>query len=227
MAIKTLLTACLAVAFVGTATASDMPATWDGLTEYKAKKLDAIYLLPGADFRAYDKVMVDSAEIAFRKDWLRNINSSMPVTQRHLTDADAKKMLDGAKTNFDQVFVDTLKDSGFTIVSEAGPGVLRLSPGVANLYVNAPDPNRDSMARTYVMEAGEGTLVLEARDSLTNALLGRVLDRRETANSGRMQFTNQSSNIADFRALVKVWANTSAKGLEELKAQSPVPAQKP
>jgi len=26
---------------------------------------------------------------------------------------------------------------------------------------------------------------------------------------------------------VKVWANTSAKGLEELKAQSPVPASKP
>ena len=33
--------------------------------------------------------------------------------------------------------------------------------------------------------------------------------------------------IDDFRALVKVWANTSAKGLEELKAQSPVPASKP
>ena len=109
-------------------------------------------------------------------------------------------------------------------LSAPGPDVLRLSPGVANLYINAPDVNGPSMNRTYVMEAGEGTLILEVRDSESNALLGRVLDRRETQSSGSMQWTNKSSNLSDYRSLVKTWATTSAQGLDELKAQSPVPA---
>src|SRR5688500_6188833 len=35
--------------------AAPPPATWDGLTHVKAKKVDAVYLLPGADFRGYTK----------------------------------------------------------------------------------------------------------------------------------------------------------------------------
>jgi hypothetical protein len=74
------------------------------------------------------------------------------------------------------------------------------------------------------MEAGEATLVVEARDSTTGALLGRVLDRRETRSSGRMQVTTSVTNLSDFEALFRRWADTCVKGLGELKAQSPVPA---
>ena len=49
------------------------------------------------------------------------------------------------------------------------------SPGVANLYINAPDTMSAGRSRTYTTEAGEATLVLEARDSTSGALLGRVL----------------------------------------------------
>jgi hypothetical protein len=65
--------------------------------------------------------------------------------------------------------------------------------------------------------------VIEVRDSPTNALLGRVVDRRETLDSGGMQMANSVSNLSDFRQLFKQWATTTAKGLDELKAHSPVP----
>ena len=113
---------------------------------------------------------------------------------------------------------------GFVVVSEPGDDVLHLTPEVANLYINAPDVNGPTMSRTYVMEAGEGTLVLEARDSQTNTILGRVLDARETRSSGGMQFSNQATNVNDFRALVNTWATIFVKGLDELKANSPVPS---
>jgi hypothetical protein len=65
--------------------------------------------------------------------------------------------------------------------------------------------------------------VLEVRDSVTGALLGRVLDRRETQSTGSMQWTNSVTNLADFRRLVQQWGSISTKGLTELKDQSPVP----
>ena len=79
-------------------------------------------------------------------------------------------------------------------------------------------------SRTYTMEAGEATLVMEVRDSLTNALLGRVIDRRETQSTGMMQLSSSVSNLSDFRLMFKSWAGITTKGMDELKAHSPVPA---
>ena len=59
--------------------------------------------------------------------------------------------------------------------------------------------------------------MLEARDSMTGALLGRVFDRRETRQSGRVQWATSVSNRADFSQLFKSWANICVKGMGELK----------
>jgi hypothetical protein len=78
-------------------------------------------------------------------------------------------------------------------------------------------------SRTYTANAGEATLVLEARDSATNALLGRVLDRRETTETGTMTMTSRVTNVADFRLLFRTWASVCVKGLTDLKELSPIP----
>ena len=72
-ALKAIYTVVLAL-LLGTAIAEEAPASWDGLVEVKPKKMDLVYLLPGADFRPYTKVMVDPTEVAFRKDWLKDMN---------------------------------------------------------------------------------------------------------------------------------------------------------
>jgi hypothetical protein len=74
------------------------------------------------------------------------------------------------------------------------------------------------------MEAGEATLILEARDSISNALLGRAVDRRETQGSGVATITSSVTNIAEFERLFGQWAKISIKGFNELKALGPVPA---
>jgi hypothetical protein len=74
------------------------------------------------------------------------------------------------------------------------------------------------------MEAGHATLFLEARDSVTGALIGRALDKRETRSTGRVQLANRTTNTADFRQLFRHWADICLKGMEELRAHSPVPA---
>lgn len=224
MLTRTALAACVAVfAFCGAASAADLPDDWDGLVRVKPKRMDAAWVAPGADFRTYTKVMLDPAEVAFKKDWMRDINDDSPGVSRDVTQEDADKILAAARDGLDQVFRETFEKAGIQVVTAPGPDVLRLSPGVANLDISAPDTMSPGMSRTYVAEAGEATLVLEARDSSSGALLGRVLDRRETRQSGGVQMSTSVSNRADFTQLFRSWANISIKGLKELKENSPVP----
>ena len=210
-------------AFLSSAIAEEAPASWDGLVEVKPKKMDMVYLLPGADFRPYTKVMVDPTEVAFRKDWLKEMNRAGTSLSQRVTEEDAAKILEAARSNFDDIFQEAFTGAGYAVVATPGPDVLRVSTGVLNLYLNAPDTMSAGRSRSFTANAGEATLVIEVRDSTTGALLGRVVDQRETRDSGGMQMANSVTNLSDFRVLFKQWAATAAKGLDELKAHSPVP----
>jgi hypothetical protein len=211
------------VMFGSAAVADDAPDNWDGLVQVKPKRMDMVYLLPGADFRPYTKVMLDKTQVAFRKDWQKDMNDTRSVS-RKIDDEQVAKIMEAASSNFADVWTKAFEKAGYQVVTGPGPDVLRVSPGIANLYINAPDTMDAGRSRTYTAEAGEATLILEVRDSTTNALLGRVVDRRETRSSVGMQPTSRVTNQADFRALFSQWASIATKGMEELKAHSPVPA---
>lgn len=211
-----LATACTA------ASAADVPENWDGLVQVKAKRMDAAYLLPGADFRPYTKIHVDPTQVAFKKNWIRSQNTSRSLS-RQVKPEDAEKILAAARTNFDDIIAEAYTKAGYQVVSSPGPDVLRVSAAVVDLYVNAPDVMSAGRSYSFTTEAGEATLVMEVHDSMTGTLLGRVLDRRETRSTGGMRMTTSVSNQQEFRALFKQWAGILAKGLDELKAQSPVP----
>jgi hypothetical protein len=73
-----------------------------------------------------------------------------------------------------------------------------------------------------MITAGQAALIVEVRDSATNALLGRVADRRETQDLGR-QIASTASTVYDFRLLFNLWAGICTKALGELKSASPIP----
>jgi len=62
--------------------------------------------------------------------------------------------------------------------------VLRLTPLLVNVYVNAPDKPTAGRTDTYTVQAGEATAALEIRDAETGQLLGRAIDRRYTSSQG-------------------------------------------
>ena len=128
-----------------------------------------------------------------------------------------------AREAFAEVFGKAYQKAGLEVVTAPGPDVLRVRPGVINLYIAAPDTMTSGRSRVYTMESGEATLFLEVRDSTTGALLGRALDRRATRNTGRVQVSNAVTNLSDFEALFRQWAEISIKGFQELRESSPVP----
>jgi len=194
---------------------------WDGLVRVKSKNIEAVYLLPQADFRSYTKVMLDPSEVAFRKNWQRDQNSSRMDLSRRVSDEDARRILDAARSGFDKVFREAYEKAGYQVVDAPGADVLRMRTAVVNLDVSAPDIMAPGRSRTYSREAGGATLVLEARDSLSGQILGRAIDAETTGDVGPY-LRNSVTNVAEFERLFSEWARASANGLSKLKSLSPI-----
>jgi len=210
-----------AVLLAGVTQAQDSSATWDGLVQVESKKLDVVFLMPGADFREYTKVMLDPTEVAFEKNWQRDFNRSTSSLSTRVSDRDVERAITGAVAAAGEIFAAAWAEGGYAVVQHPGPDVLRVRTGVLNVTVNAPEVDSASRTRTYSSEAGQATFFVEVRDSQTNALLGRAVDQRIVGDNLRTWRT-RSSNRADFSTEVKRWAEISVTGLGELKALSPV-----
>jgi hypothetical protein len=193
---------------------------WEGLVRVRSEKIELVYLAPGADFRPYTKVMLDPAEMAMEKDWVRDQRRDASSLGSQVTDRDVVRALDRGREQFEEYFTEAFTEAGFTIVTEPGADVVRVRTGVVDIDVTSPDVSA-SRSRTYSDEAGAATLVVEVRDSVTNALLGRAIERRIAGDNGPWLRT-AASNRADFDQLFRRWARISADGLAELKNLSPV-----
>jgi hypothetical protein len=202
------------------APAAAAPENWDGLVEVNSPRMDVAFLAPGADFRPFGKVMLDKPEVAFRQNWLRDVNRSMRGTGR-VTQADADRILASVASDTTDIFAEEFRRGGYEVVTAPGTDVLRVRTGVLDLVVNAPEAATTGRSRTFTANAGEATIVVEARESLGNGLMARALDRRETRRIAGQ--ANRVTNTADFRALARDWARIAVRKLDDLKAISPVP----
>jgi hypothetical protein len=210
-----------AMIFSAAQAAENPSPSWDGLIAVGSTRLDAVYLMPGADFRTYTKVMFDPTEVALKQNWLRDYNNSVGDLSSKISNADVQKAFETIRTKFSDIFAKAYSDAGYQVVTTPGPDVLRVRTGVMNLSVNAPDTSPARNSRSFSREAGEATLILEARDSESGAVLGRAVDRRLAGDTSRMM-RNSVTNRTDFSLLFADWAKLSVNGLAELKALSPV-----
>lgn len=199
--------------------AAKVPATWDGLVHVKSKKVAAVYLLPHADFRAYSRVMFDAPQVAFQKNWVRDYNSSTSDFLNRVSDNDVKKWVDEGQSYLGKVFPAQFTKAGFQVADAPGPDVLKLTVLVLDMTVAAPDTG--GMGQTFSVNAGQATLAIEARDSLTGQLLGRFVDPK-VAGDGPGYRRSYGSNHADFEELFDNWAKVSASGLAVLRSSSPI-----
>lgn len=205
---------------VGAPVPAKPPATWDGLVQVKAKRLDLAYLQPGADFRVYTKVILEPTEVAFQRNWQREHNQSSPLSRR-ISNTDVEEAVTKGAAEAAGIFSVEWTKGGYAVVNEPGPDVLRIKTGIVNIWVNAPDVPSPGRSMSFAPEAGRATFFIEARDSMTGALLGRAVDQRYAGDTP-MGWRSSMSNRADFRDLVASWAKDGVRGLNELKALSPV-----
>lgn len=225
MSARSLVGACLALIMVSASApavvmAQEEKTTWDDLQLAKSSRSQRLYLLPGASFHSYSKILLDTTEVAFRKNWMRDFNQSRSLSMQ-VGQRDIDRVSQEVASSFGSILAEQYQKAGYQVVQSPGPDVLRIRTGVIDLAVFAPDVASSSRTRTASWEAGEATLVVEARDSQSGALLGRALDRR-LAGDRQPYLRNRATNKADFIRMFREWAKLSVEGLTRLKGGSPI-----
>lgn len=198
------------------------PTNWDGLTRVQAKSVDYLYLRPGADFRQYNAIILEPTQVAFKKNWQKDMNRSRSGLSK-VSDSKLRKAIDESQEKVRSTFEKKFRETGFQIVTEPAENALKVTVGVVDVAVSAPELN-SATSRTFAEQAGYGTLVIEVRDSISGELLGRAVDHG-TAGDHFVMMRNSVSNWADFEQLFDDWATISAKGFRKLVASSPTGTQ--
>jgi hypothetical protein len=193
------------------------PETWDGLEQRKAKGVDAVYVRPGVEFKAYRNFLIDPVEVYFDKDWKPNRTGS---ASRRLTTEQIEKIRGEMASEFRRIFAEELAAGGYDVVAAPLDDTLRLTAGLADVYITAPDTMSAGRTRTYTRSAGRMTLVMELRDGPTGQLLARVIDRHED-DSMYAQWTTSVTNSAEFREAVKGWAKRLVTALDKVTGRQP------
>jgi hypothetical protein len=216
--IRALMLGCVVtVAALHFAVAADAPKEWDGLEQRPSKNVDLLYVRPGATLAGYKRVRLEPLQVAFDKNW--DPNRSRSGTNR-LTAADFEKIKKALAEEFAKVCESELAKGGYVLVKESGDEVLDVQPFVVDLYIAAPDKPQAGRSYTYTADPGHMTLVAELRDSETNQILARVVDKRSASTSGMYQLSTSVSNMGAARQIIARWASALRNALDVANGKS-------
>lgn len=187
------------------------PDTWEGLKHVKRPGLDTVYVREGVDLSKYKRVALDPVEVSFDKNW--DPRRGPGAFDKADPEAIRKNLAKLARDVFKR---ELEKKGGYPLVEESGEDVLRVRAQIVDLYINGPETDNPS-TRTYVIDAGEMTLVAELFDSQTNALLARVVDRKRGLDRGlnELQIANRVTNTAEADRIITAWAQRLRSALDK------------
>ena len=220
---RTLLAFCALISLTPAASAqAPVAATSDGLVAVRSWNLDELYLRPNADLSTYRSVMIDPVQVSFRQDWNRDFVDPHAKIRR-LSQDDARHIADDTAVGLQNALADAFRARGYTIATAPGAGVLRLSPTLTNVYVNAvEDIYTGGTTKSFTKDAGEATLLLDVRDAASGSLVARVVDRRTAQEAKGTQITQRADVIRSphvtanfyFEDLFRKWSGICVKEFE-------------
>jgi hypothetical protein len=210
----TLVTALiLAVLSPCLARADSSNAPFPGLELVPSKNVGALYRRPDVDLTAYNKILIGEPAVEFSKNWNPRNYGTFGLSSAQLT-----KIRVDLAAMAKSVFAKTLADGGYEIVTDAGEGVLAITPNIIDVYINAPDVPTAGRSRTYAMDAGSATLALQVNDAVTGTLLAVAYDQRRGGTSS-MRWTTSVSNRAAAGQMLKSWAEQLKRELDAARAK--------
>ena len=198
-------------------TSETLPTTTpDGLDLVRSDKHSAVYIKPEAQLDIYNEFAIVPCEVAFRKNWQRDYNSSHRSSGQQIKERDIDRIKRELGEECTAFFTDALSEEpSYNLVTEwqQGQDVLLVRPNIVNLNITSPDVSSPSMTRSYSASAGSMTLYLELIDAETSEVLVRAYDSKADPDS----FVNYANKITNRQAadrMLKNWAIRLREAME-------------
>ncbi len=191
--------------------------TPDGLQHVRDSGFRRGWIRPDAWAGGYDAILGQFAGIAYRRAprWA----ADAPPGRDHYalpTGMDEELLKALAQT-----FADELgQEGGLRLAPAAGPGVLRARFLLLDLVVHAPLARIADEDRTWIDSAGEFTVVIELRDSVTDVRLARFVEREYLAREGMGPIRGTPGPVTyEARRVFQRWARNLRLVIAALRAR--------
>ena len=215
------LIALLIFLLSGTATAKESVPEHPthGLELVKKTWRGEFHLDTSADWSKFTKIQLEKATVEFRKNWARdqrNRGGNRPTEEN----------MGRIKSNLSELLDEVLRqelttNNVYTMSDTRGENVMRITPKIIDLNINAPDRMRDHIGSSFADSKGSMTLELEIHDSVSGNLLARMLDSQVDPQKGYLEWTTTGTNLRAARFMFIRWAKRLNGWLTEARVTSP------
>jgi hypothetical protein len=192
----------------------DAELSFDGLHKVDNSRADDAWAVPDFDISPYSSILPVNGGIEYREVAKRDSATRDQSTLRpYFID-------DKARAEFEalvhEIFREELqKSERFRIVDEPGPDTLIVAGGLLNVTSYTPPNTTGSRTRFLLSAVGDATLVLEIRDSQSNRILARSVDRRAAEPIGdSFATTNSVTTNVEVKRLIRYWASGLREALD-------------
>ena len=196
-------------------TSADAEMTFDGLFPIKNSRAQMAWARADMDLTPFTKIMLQGVGVEYRPggESGRSMSARSSGGPFEVTEAQKERF----ETVMRETFTEELGQSQrFTLVTEPGPDVLLVRGALLDVVSFVP-PETVGRSDIFLTRVGEATLVIELRDSITEAIMLRAVDRRAAEQAGGfMSNSNRVTNTAEVRRLARTWARMLRERLDEL-----------
>jgi len=213
LAAAALLSAC-----ASTSGAAAIPDDWDGLKRRPSKELNGVWVRPDVEFKRYKSVRLDPVQVEFDKGW--DPNRGVKSASRRISQDEIKEIREGLAAGLHGALVKALAAGGYPLVEADGAETLRVGAGLVNVYINAPARDEMGRTKTYVLDAGEMTLGMELRDSVTDQLLARVMDTAHGDELKGLRWATAAGNTFEATQAFHQWAAALRRALDHVNGKA-------
>ena len=193
-------------------TSADAEQTFDGLFPVEGGRMDLAWARADFNIEQFSKVMLEGVGVEYRPGGSTRSSTRGGSGGQHF------QLTEAQKENFEQEMADAFTEElangeHFEIVTEPGPDVLLIRGALLDVVSFVPPP-MTGRGDIFLSRVGEVTLVLEMRDSVSNTILLRAVDRRAAENRSGATRSNSVSNRAEVRRVARAWAQIVREALD-------------
>lgn len=196
-------------------TGPNAETTFDGLVRIDNARFAGAWIDPDIDITKYNKIIPGGAEFEFRNVQRMTASQARRTNEREfwISDANRQRLIDTVTEVFDE---ELRRSEHFTVTDEPGPDTLIIVGGLHDIVSQVP-PEDVGRSEVWIRTVGEATLVIELRDSLSNEVVYRAVERRAAENMGNQMIrANTATTWAEVRRWARRWAVRLREGLDSV-----------
>lgn len=171
------------------------PLDDQGLAKIEDQSLDSLAIRPGTDFKAYQKILIEPLTVSYsdkrRHDRLNLREEDFQFDDREL-EIFNRQFAKAITSSWQQQF-------GWETTDQPGPGVIRVSASITDLYLYASIKNDNILpSAVFTNESSDMEIKLTLHDAQSGQLLLESQDKRTTGQQGTGIRTMKRTNSVTY-----------------------------